>query len=69
MQISSLSLDKIQDITTNVKGFLAAFFGFGEITIQTAGAKGQFTFYQIPEPEIVKKIIFEAQQDFLKTKS
>ena len=68
MKISSLTLDKIQDITVSIKGLFPAIFHFGDITIQTAGERGQFTFYQIPDPDIVKQVIFEAQTDYLKSK-
>jgi len=68
MKISSVAFDKIQDITVSIKGFFPAIFHFGDITIQTAGEMGQFTFSQIPDPEIVKQVIFEAQTDYLKSK-
>lgn len=59
--------DKIQDITVSIKGFLPSFFRFGDIRIQTAAEKGQFFLDSIPEPEITKQVILEAQRDYLKT--
>ena len=62
---SSVFHDKIQDITVSIKGFLPAVFRFGDIQIETAGEFRQFIFRQIPDPEIVKQVIFEAQKDYL----
>jgi len=63
---ASVFHDKIQDITVSIKGFLPTFFHFGDIQIETAGEFRQFIFRQIPDPEIVKQVIFEAQRDYLK---
>ncbi len=62
---SSIFHDKIQDIIISVKGFLAAFFDFGDIQIETAGAFKQFIFRDIPDPEIIKQVILEAKRDYL----
>jgi len=62
---SSVFHDKIQDITVTIKGFLPAIFHFGDIQIETAGEFRQFIFQQIPDPEIVKQVILEAQRDYL----
>lgn len=58
--------DKIQDVTVQIKGILPSFFRFGDIRIQTAGEKGQFFLDSIPDPEITKQVILEAQRDYLK---
>jgi len=63
---SSVFHDKIQDITILIKGFLPSVFHFGDIQIQTAGEFREFIFRQIPDPEIVKQVIFEAQRDYLR---
>ncbi len=62
---SSVFHDKIQDITVQIKGFFPALFHFGDIQIETAGEFRQFIFQQIPDPEIVKQVILEAQRDYL----
>jgi len=63
---SSITYDKIQDVTIVVKGVLPALFDFGDIRIETAASLGKFTFKQIPNPEKVKEAIFSLQKDFLK---
>ena len=62
---SSISYDKIQDITIEVKGFFPALFDFGDLRIETAAELGKFTFSQISNPEKVKEAIFELQKEFL----
>lgn len=62
----SVEFDKIQDITTSIKGFSASIFHYGDVLIQTAGEKGQFILDKIEDPQIVQKIIFEAKADFQK---
>lgn len=62
----NIEIDKIQDVTIYIKGVLSSFFHFGTIRIQTAGEQGQFLLSQIPNPEIVKQIIFEVRMDILK---
>ena len=64
---SSVSHDKIQDITIDVEGMLPTFFKFGDIHIQTAGEFREFVFRQIPDPEKTKEIIFEAQREYLRS--
>jgi uncharacterized membrane protein YdbT with pleckstrin-like domain len=62
---SSVTYDKIQDITIEVKGVLPALFDFGDLRIETASEMGKFTFSQISNPEKVKEIIFELQEKFI----
>jgi len=62
---ASISYDKIQDITIEVKGILPALCHFGDLRIETAGEFGEFFFRQIPDPEKTKDIIFQAQREFL----
>jgi uncharacterized membrane protein YdbT with pleckstrin-like domain len=63
---SVITFDKIQDVTVDIKGFLATVFGFGDVTIETAGELGDFIFHQIPDPDKTKDIIFRVQREFLK---
>jgi uncharacterized membrane protein YdbT with pleckstrin-like domain len=69
IQYSSVELDKIQDMTAKIKGFLPSFFHFGDLRIQTAGEKGEFILDQIEDPELVKQVIFEAKFDYQKAKT
>lgn len=53
-EISTLQLDKIQDVTVEVKGIIPTLFHFGDILIQTAGEKREFMMLQIAKPQKVK---------------
>ncbi len=56
-EISTLQLDKIQDVTVEVKGIIPTLFHFGDILIQTAGEKREFLMLKIAEPQKVKDSI------------
>ncbi|MFA6604074.1 MAG: PH domain-containing protein [Patescibacteria group bacterium] len=53
--ISELDLAKIQDVTSEGKGFLAFLFNYGYVYVQTASEIGRFTFEQIPKPHEVRR--------------
>jgi len=55
-EVSEFLVANIQDITTEVPTMIMTLFGFGNMTIQTAGQKS-FTVSEIPRLEEAKKII------------
>ena len=56
--ISTQRLYRIQDVYSEVQGFLPTFFHFGDVHVQTAGQNPRFVFKQIPNSyEVTKKII------------
>lgn len=61
-EISELQLEKIQDITTEVKGVIPTFLNYGNVYIQTAGEKERFVLADIPNPYKIKDIIMGLQQ-------
>jgi hypothetical protein len=60
--ISELRLTKIQDVTSEIVGFIPTILGYGNIYVQTAAEKERFTFYQIPNPNEVKNMIVQLQE-------
>ena len=55
--VSEQQLYRIQDVTSELKGFFPTFLNFGNIYVQTAGEEKRFAFKQVPRPyEVVKKI-------------
>ncbi len=68
-RVSTLSLDRIQDITTTESGLLETFFGIGIVLVQTAGETQEFKIYGVKNPSRVKDIIQQAyrqgRQDIL----
>lgn len=55
--VSEQKLYRVQDVTWQIEGVLGNLFKFGNVTIQTAGEQGKFTFEHIPDPESVAKTV------------
>lgn len=53
-KVSEMRLNQVQDISSEMKGFLETFLTFGDVTIQTAGATLLFHFKNIDNPDEVK---------------
>jgi hypothetical protein len=60
--ISELKLTKIQDVTSEINGFIPTVLNYGNICVQTAGEVERFTFLQIPNPNHVKNVIVQLQE-------
>jgi len=61
-----LSLDKLQDITYEKKGFLAYVFGYGTIRCETAGEEPTFLFKYCPSPQKYSQQIIAAKEEYMK---
>jgi uncharacterized membrane protein YdbT with pleckstrin-like domain len=61
--ISELNIEKIQDVTSEVKGKLATLLKFGDVHIQTAAEEKRFIFSEIPEPREVAARIVELHRE------
>jgi uncharacterized membrane protein YdbT with pleckstrin-like domain len=48
--VSEQRLNRIQDITSEVRGFWATILHFGDVYIQTASETPRFIFKQVPDP-------------------
>ncbi|MDD3072323.1 MAG: PH domain-containing protein [Candidatus Pacebacteria bacterium] len=57
---SSVSHNRIQDVTVDIHGIFPMIFKYGDLKIQTAGAFGNFVFRQIPDPYKTKDILLGA---------
>jgi len=51
-------LSMIQDVSYIQPNFITRLLGFGDVSIQTAGRVGVFTFISVPNPQIVQREIF-----------
>lgn len=58
---SELRLDKIQDVTFEIKGFLPSVFHYGNIYVQTAGSVQRFAFEEVPRSQQIKRLIIDLQ--------
>jgi len=55
--VSELELEKIQDITSDVKGVIPTFLNYGDLYVQTAAEMERFVFHNIPDPYAVKDMV------------
>jgi len=62
-RISTLSLDRIQDVTVNASGIIDTFLKIGSVHIQTAGAHKEFVIPGARNPEYIKQLIISAYQE------
>ena len=60
--VSELELDKIQDITTDVRGVIPTFLNFGDLQIQTAAEQERFLFAKVPNPYLLKDTIMNLEK-------
>ena len=59
---SELELEKIQDISTDVRGVIPTFLNYGDLQVQTAAEREKFLFHNIPDPYSVKDLIMNLQK-------
>lgn len=61
-RVSEMTYSKIQDISTEVKGFIPTIINYGDLKIQTAGEEEEFIFRTVSDPYMLKNIIMEMQR-------
>jgi uncharacterized membrane protein YdbT with pleckstrin-like domain len=59
-EVSSFRLDRIQDITVDVRGVIPHLLNYGDIHVQTAGEDHDFLISGVPNPEELKHFVYEA---------
>jgi hypothetical protein len=57
--IAELDLYQIQDATSEVKGFFATIFKYGNVTLQTAGSVPKFIIYNTPNPDKIRELLLD----------
>jgi membrane protein YdbS with pleckstrin-like domain len=60
--VASFPLDRIQDVTHIVHGFIPTLFHYGDVKIQTASITQHLIMAQVPYPDRVKQILTEASE-------
>ena len=55
-RVSSFLLNRVQDVTTSVDGFLATVFGYGALDVETAGKDEKFGMYGIANHEGIRDL-------------
>lgn len=59
-EISTLSLEKIQDISSRTEGLIANLLDYGQLEIQTAGSISNFIVKNIQRPDLLREKITES---------
>lgn len=65
--VSELMLDKIQDVTVQVRGMFPTMLRYGDVIVQTASETPRFLFDDVPDPYKVADTIMELQRKFAET--
>lgn len=58
-EVSSVLLNRVQDVTTDVRGVLPSLLNIGDINVQSAGAVDKFHMRGIPKPEHMRDLILK----------
>jgi len=58
-EISMLSLEKVQDISSSTSGFVASILEYGDLEIQTAGSIANFILKGVEQPDLIRQKIME----------
>lgn len=58
-RITSAKIDNIEDVTAVTGGAIRSVFNFGTVKIQTAGARPEIAFEDVPRPSRVTKLLNE----------
>lgn len=56
---SELNLNRIQDVTAEIKGIFGTFFDYGNVYLQTAAEIERFEFNNVPHPHQVAKLVLD----------
>jgi uncharacterized membrane protein YdbT with pleckstrin-like domain len=58
-EISTLNLEKIQDISSKTEGLIASLLQYGDLEIQTAGSMTNFIVKSVQQPDLIRQKINE----------
>jgi membrane protein YdbS with pleckstrin-like domain len=58
-RITAAKIDNIEDVTSVTGGAIRSVFDFGTVKIQTAGARAEIAFEDVPSPAKVKRLLNE----------
>lgn len=62
-EVSSVSFERIQDVTVEVSGFLSTLLEIGDIHVQSAGESREFVFKSAAHPYLYKDVIIRVQNE------
>ncbi len=56
-------LASIVDVTSEMKGVIQTLLRYGNVTVQTAGERGQLVFREVPNPDSVRQLVLGLMQE------
>jgi len=65
-EVSSLLLNRVQDVRTDVHGIFATLLGYGTLTIQSAGASNHFHMHGVPHPQELRDLVMREITEYHK---
>lgn len=68
-EVTSIFLDRVEDATIDVTGFFHTLFGFGTITVQSAGAAEKLTLPGVPDPAHIRNVVMREVEKFEKERA
>ncbi len=63
-QVSEQSLESVQDVQSKVKGIVPTLLDYGNVVVQTAGARNLFDFKQVPMPAMIARQITQLAEEY-----
>lgn len=65
-KVAQLSLLRVQDVSSNIKGFLPTLFAFGDVLVETAGEQSEeFLLKSIPNPQEFSAKVLEMHNQLI----
>ena len=58
-KIAEVDLYQIQDVSSEVRGFFASIFNYGNVQIQTAGSIPKFIMEDVPRPHDIRRVLLD----------
>ncbi len=62
---SELRLNRIQDVSSEVRGLFPTLFGYGTVHVQTASEQEKFIFREVPNPDLVARQILQLHERYV----
>jgi hypothetical protein len=56
-RVAEAKIDRIEDVTYHMDGVLRSVFNFGSVYIQTAAEQREFDFIDVPQPDMVVRLL------------
>lgn len=56
-EISTLTLENVQDVTVEIKGFIQTWMNYGDVHVQTGAAEREFIMHGIANPHEMRRVL------------